>query len=263
METKMPEALNTGEAAAAILTGNDSPWEAARCEFVCILPVRFALSSEKNPPVQELPTNLPSYMRAVPQRPNLKYTLRVLRDGYVHVYHEPGEKFSFAVRDGVITQNNLCPATPQESQSYYLRLPRDWGRALLAFSDAPGDSFWARYEGNAAARTARMHEIVWEGGNGLSSADTLCGSVSKIEAWVEEFRREPGFVRAPFEYEDAALRKYYDPELGHFKPTQEPDAVIRRWRRTSYWLGTEGEKGALCRKNSAGFRRTIRWCSAL
>ena len=242
METKMPEALNTGEAAAAILTGNDSPWEAARCEFVCILPVRFALSSEKNPPVQELPTNLPSYMRAVPQRPNLKYTLRVLRDGYVHVYHEPGEKFSFAVRDGVITQNNLCPATPQESQSYYLRLPRDWGRALLAFSDAPGDSFWARYEGNAAARTARMHEIVWEGGNGLSSADTLCGSVSKIEAWVEEFRREPGFVRAPFEYEDAALRKYYDPELGHFKPTQEPDAVIRRWRRTSYWLGTEGGK---------------------
>ena len=67
-------------------------------------------------------------------------------------------------------------------------------------------------------------------------------SRNQIEEWVEEFRREPGFVRAPFEYEDAALREYYDPELGHFKPTQEPDAVIRRWRRTGYWIKKNKEQ---------------------
>ena len=246
-DTETTATAPSTETSEGILTGSDSPREAARCEFVRILLARCALSSEEKPPVQE--QGLPAYMQTVAQRPYLKYTLRLLRNGYVHVYHEPGEIFSFAVLDGVITQGSLCPATPQESQTLYLRLPKEWGRALLAFSDAPGESFWARYADNAAARTARMHEIVWEGGKGLSSADTLCGPVSKIEEWVEEFRREPGFVRAPFEYEDAALREYYDPELGHFKPTQEPDAVIRRWRRTGYWIkenkkrqGNTGEK---------------------
>ena len=239
-DTETTATAPSTETSEGILTGNDSPRETARCEFVRILLARCALSSEEKPPVQE--QGLPAYMQTVAQRPYLKYTLRLLRNGFVHVYHETEGMFSFAVKKGVVEQGSLCPAMPQESQSLYLRLPKEWGRALLAFSDAPGESFWARYADNAAARTARMHEIVWEGGNGLSSGDTLCGPVSKIEEWVEEFRREPGFVRAPFEYEDAALREYYDPELGHFKPTQEPKAVIRRWRRTGYWIKKNKEQ---------------------
>ena len=89
-----------------ILQGADSPREVMVCAFVRIVPARFALSSEEQPPVQG---RLPAYMQAVPERNNLKYTLRLLRNGYIHVFHKPDKQhYSWKVENGMVEQTELC-----------------------------------------------------------------------------------------------------------------------------------------------------------
>lgn len=90
------------EQVPGILQGADSPRDVAKCAFVRMVPVRFALSSEEAPPVQG---RLPAYMQAVPERKHLKYTLRLLRNGYIHVFHK-------ALHSGTDTKGEaLCPGS--------------------------------------------------------------------------------------------------------------------------------------------------------
>lgn len=221
------------EQRTAILHGTDSPHNVAPCAFVRLVPVRFALSSEDSPPVQ---SRLPLYMKAVPEKPNLKYTLRLLRDGYLHIFHKPDkQKHSWRVENGKVKQTSLLPSGGRRGDLTYIFLPADWESVYLAFSDAPGEDFWPSYQKDEERLISRMHELRWEKGKGLSSRDTLCGSADDLLEWVEEFRAAPGYVRAPFEYADNTVLEYFDPDLEHFKPTRCPEAIARRWRGTAGW----------------------------
>lgn len=219
------------------LLGEDFSTQPFKCKFVRIFPARFALSSEEAPPVQS--QELPAYMRAVTQQDNLRYTLRVLRNGYIHVYHDPGETFSFSVLNGIIEQNDICPEAKIEDRGMYLRLPKEWGSAYIAFSDAPEDEFWSQYDDDAA-RKSRMHKIIWDDER-ISSPDTLCGVPHRIMQWVEEFRYDPGFIRAVFEYANPTIQECYDPDIEHFSSSlplnmAERDQLNKkRWRRTQHW----------------------------
>ena len=223
------------EQRTAILHGTDSPHNVAQCAFVRLVPVRFALSSEDSPPVQ---SRLPLYMKAVPEKPNLKYTLRLLRDGYLHIFHKPDkQKHSWRVENGKVKQTSLLPSGGRRGDLTYIFLPADWESVHLAFSDAPGEDFWPSHQKDEERLISRMHELRWQKGKGLSSRDTLCGSADDLLEWVEEFRAAPGHVRAPFEYADNTVLEYFDPDLEHFKPTRCPEAIARRWRGTAGWEG--------------------------
>ena len=216
-----------------ILQGADSPRDVMVCAFVRIVPARFALSSEEQPPVQG---RLPAYMQAVPERNNLKYTLRLLRNGYIHVFHKPDKQhYSWKVENGKVKQTELCSSDVEGKESAYISLPAWWEGVHIAFSDAPGEDFWHQYLDSEELLISRMHELRWKKGKGLASPDTLCGSVDDMLEWVEEFRNSPGHVRALFEYEDNTVQEYFDPDLDHLKLTSFPAAIIKRWHATKRW----------------------------
>jgi len=243
---------------SAIINADTDPQNIPDCKFVYIVPVRYALTSERSEKIP-LQKEYRGKKFLVPPQKNLDYTLRLLREGFLHVYYpsnpdsEPKGKsrLSWAVSEkGMFTQ--LLPGldgtmiTVGEEQSF-IKLPKPKSApnaVYMAFSDMCwGEAAWKRAENEARGASDgphRLHKIYLDQETQEAADDnsgTYCRKalehdiayVDNIQnrtedfkdllcLQVEEYRLDPGFLCAIHEYNETSMHQLFEPEYMHFPP---------------------------------------------
>lgn len=229
----------------SILHVAEKPGDHGPCQYIHVLPVRYAMSSEPAPPVeQKFNDFVKNHCRAGTQMCS-HYTLRLLRVGsFVHVYIPgyPATRHVWEVGETGKLKKIGTPAAPDTllgrgsgnnpAFTYMLELPRLETAVWMAVTDIEWDEeVWQRVEETPGLR---MQAVV--PATGESPALSLVFPTLDVRELVEEFRRRPGYLQALHEFE--YFKSTFDPDVSHLEPADAdedyiPDVVNRRWRWSS------------------------------
>ena len=204
----------------------------SECKTHRIFPVRYALSSAQNgagKPLLEQPGFLPKLMEYV-------YTLRVMRDGFLHICDESGSnRIIVGITDGKFNAHadtsGHAVSNFVESAERYLRVDSDYDVVYVAYAEfAWPDDLWEKILPEKEKRMQKVDFKNYSGNKRISHIDSLT-------ELVEEFRPEPGWLCSLRGFPD--LVKIFDTEEEYHAPKlpQNPNDTRRefnaRWEESA------------------------------
>lgn len=202
-----------------------------RCKFRKIYPVRYAITSEEKPPAQAMGGKFDDTGPAVS---GYLFTLRTLREGFVHIYlektkerrtykHEAGEFVLGRV------QNGLFRASGSAAKSW-IEVEQSESSILIAYSEVEWtEEFWGTLLQNTKKRAERMQQILLD--DAASGKHTAL--LKTAPTLVEEFRQAPGFLNSMREQ----LPDIFDPDMEKSTAGLTDSQVFSRWQHSDVPIG--------------------------
>ena len=212
------------------LQGQEHPAHEGDCRLIKFLPVRYALTSEKTPPLDQenalvkeccpVDVFLTIPKDAPPVQPPYKYTLRALRSGFVHIFFPKTQSWQTWGCTGELFDY-------QGEKLSYIPLQSCWEEVYVAYSEHDWSSkVKGRYAGNIGKAPKRLHHVMLKSPE--SNTETYCFSGDSLDKLVEEYRKTPGLLRILPEYEwGPAIRGLFYPDDSKLDDVSN---VERRWR---------------------------------
>ena len=213
----------------------NSTQEARKPESLCdeqnLLPVRYALTSEENPPLEATQLKRDS----LPELTEYKFTLRTIQTGYIFIYWNGLPDIAvYEVTQRGFSRLTECGYTgsstiriPKDQKKFYIRYLR-----IYAIEHTNGgEPLWKLAAKNLKAdMTTLMQEV------DLNDTDNnFHAPLPTFKRYVEEFRSKPGYLAyLPCWGENV--------EHLHFSPEAMPHKVTdrhKRWKASSEEMTSE------------------------